>query len=70
MILVKKIIILIVKPLKYICNASFQQGLFPDKMKTAKVLPLFKAGSKKKSLQIIDRFQFCPNFQTFWKNCL
>ena len=47
MLLVKKIIIQIVKPLKYICNASFQQGLFPDKMKTAKILPLFKSGSKK-----------------------
>lgn len=30
----------------YICNKSFQTGIFPDKMKTAKVIPIYKNGDK------------------------
>jgi len=36
----------IVNPLLDICNKSLQQGIFPDKMKIAKVIPIFKAGDK------------------------
>lgn len=43
---VKKIIEGISKPLKYICNLSLQTGLFPNKMKTAKVIQSYKTGSK------------------------
>ena len=32
------------KPFSYICNVSFQTGVFPNKMKIAKVVPLFKSG--------------------------
>ena len=32
------------KPLSQIINESFQSGIFPDKMKLAKVIPLFKKG--------------------------
>ena len=35
---------LISSPLAQIINQSFQSGLFPDKMKLAKVIPLFKKG--------------------------
>lgn len=47
MYIVKEVISAIVVPLTYICNLSFQVGYFPDKMKIAKVIPLFKAGDKK-----------------------
>lgn len=43
---VKSVIEGIVKPLTYICNLSFQSGTFPDKMKVAKVIPLFKIGDR------------------------
>ena len=46
MALVKLVIPAIVKPLTHIFNLSFQTGIFPDGMKTAKVIPLYKAGSK------------------------
>lgn len=46
MSLVKQIIHSIAKPLTYICNLSFQTGIFPSKMKIAKVLPLYKNGDK------------------------
>ena len=46
MALVKLVIPAIVKPLTHIFNLSFQTGIFPDGMKTAKVIALYKAGSK------------------------
>lgn len=44
--IVKNVIEEISKPLTYIFNLSFQTGQFPTKMKTAKVIPLFKSGDK------------------------
>lgn len=46
MMIIKDIIYNIVTPLAYICNLSFQTGIFPNKMKTAKLIPIFKAGDK------------------------
>ena len=46
MTLLKKVIDNIVYPLTYICNKSFTEGTFPDDMKTARVIPLFKTGEK------------------------
>ncbi len=46
MILVKNIIELVIEPFIYICNLSFSTGVFPDNMKTAKVIPLYKNGNK------------------------
>lgn len=66
----KEVISAIVVPLTYICNLSFQLGCFPDKMKIAKVIPLFKAGDKKNYTQIIDQFHFYRNFQRYLKNFL
>ena len=40
----KKIIPHILAPLRPICNLSLEQGVFPDDMNIAKVIPLFKAG--------------------------
>ena len=44
MSMVKNIIAHIVKPLKHICNASFNTGIFPSQMKIAKVIPILKSG--------------------------
>ena len=41
--MIKKIRSSINSPLVHICNLSLQQGLFPDELKIANVLPLFKA---------------------------
>ena len=46
MSLVKLVIEGISKPLTHICNLSFQTGSFPNQMKIAKVIPLYKNGSK------------------------
>ena len=46
MIVVKKVFGAICKPFTNICNQSFVTGVFPDKMKTAKVIPLFKSNEK------------------------
>ena len=47
MCLVKKIIPYIVTPLKHIFNTSLQKGIFPDSVKKACVIPLFKSGDVK-----------------------
>ena len=44
--LVKSVIHFIVEPFTHICNKSFEDGIFPEEMKLAKVLPLFKSGPK------------------------
>ena len=43
---IKAIISKIVKHLNHICNASFKTGVFPNKMKIAKVLLISKTGDK------------------------
>ena len=43
---IKSVITSIVKPVTHIFNLSFQTGTFPEKMKIAKVIPLYKSGSK------------------------
>lgn len=68
MSLVKETIEEIIKPLTHICNVSFRTGIFPDQMKVAKVIPLFKAGNKND--QIIDLYHFFHSFLKYWKNFL
>ncbi|XP_024116978.1 uncharacterized protein LOC112138628 [Oryzias melastigma] len=46
MTVVKKVINSISKPLTYICNLSLQTGRFPNQMKMAKVIPIYKSGDK------------------------
>jgi hypothetical protein len=43
---VKDVMSNVIKPLLYIFNLSFASGIFPDKMKITKVIPIFKAGDK------------------------
>jgi hypothetical protein len=46
MFIVKKLCERIAQPLTHICNISFENGVFPNKMKISKIIPLFKAGSR------------------------
>ena len=41
-----------VKTLTHLNNSSFENGLFPDEFKIAKVFPLFKTGDKKRQSTI------------------
>ena len=43
---VAKVVSVICKPLAHICNISFKTGVFPSRMKIAKVIPMFKSGTK------------------------
>lgn len=45
---VKKCMKLISKPLAYLINSSLNQGIFPDKLKLAKIIPVYKSGNKNK----------------------
>ena len=46
MYLIKRIITEINVPLAHIFNLSLSKGVFPEKLKTAKVVPIFKSGRK------------------------
>jgi len=42
MALIKDVMTFVVKPLTFIFNLSLQTGIFPDNMKIAKVIPIYK----------------------------
>ena len=63
MYVVSKVIWPIVKPLAHIFNLSFTSGIFPEDMKIAKVIPLFKNGSKTD----LTNYILYRNFQRFLK---
>ena len=42
----KKCVDCFIKPLTYIINASFREGIFPTELKLARVVPIFKAGDQ------------------------
>lgn len=44
--IIKKVISLIAEPLSFIINQCLLNGIFPDALKDAKVVPIFKKGSK------------------------
>ena len=47
-VFLKKIYLCLLSPLEYIFNLSIQTGIFPDKMKLAETIPVYK--SKEKNL--------------------
>ena len=44
---IKQVIDLIVKPFTHIVNLSISSGIFPDLLKIARVVPIFKSGDRK-----------------------
>ena len=44
---IKNITECVVKPLTHICNQSLKMGIFPQKMKIAKVIPIYKTGNRR-----------------------
>ena len=47
MYIVSRVINQIAKPLAHVFNLSFSCGIFPDHMNIAKIIPLFKNGTKR-----------------------
>jgi hypothetical protein len=61
--IVKKISLNIVDIFSYICNLCFEKGIFPEALKTAKVIPKYKKGNRK----IIDNYRPISILDTFSK---
>ena len=82
MYFLKDVFSYLVVPFTYICNLSFECGIFPNSMKTSKVIPLFKSGSKTsfsnyRPVSLLSQFSkileklFDTRLQSFMdKNCL
>ena len=45
-IVMKQNIHALIKPLTYLINCSINKGIFPDELKIAKVIPIYKSGDK------------------------
>ena len=51
---IKYIIVSITKHLMHICNLSFSTGIFPDEMKIARFMPIFKNKNEFKNYRPIS----------------
>ena len=49
-VLFKSCISSFIKPLTYIVNKSFESGIFPDPLKPAKIVYIFKSGDKRDNI--------------------
>ena len=61
MYVISKVIVSIAKPLAHIFDLSFSRGIFPDHMKIAKIIPIFKNGqntefSNYRPISILSQF--------------
>ena len=59
--IIKRLMPRIIKPVTHIFNTSLSEGIFPNKLKTAKVVPLYKSGDKHqftnyRSVSILPKF--------------
>ena len=52
----EKVISHIAKPLTYICNTSFETGIFPDNMKVAKVIRVCKTFNNYLHISLLLQF--------------
>lgn len=66
MTLVKHIIDSIARPLTHICNQSLQSSIFPNQIKVAKVIPIYK-NSNKHQFSNYRPISLLPHFQILEK---
>ena len=65
-IIMKSKIDILIKPLTIVINQMLETGVFPGKLKVAKIIPLFKKGDPT-LLTIIDLYLFSHLFQWYLK---
>jgi hypothetical protein len=59
----------IVDPLMHLINISLETGVFPDKLKMAKIIPIFKADDP----QLFENYRpisFLTNFSKFYERIM
>ena len=65
----KNIIHLVIQVFTYICNISFATGIYPDAMKIAKIIPIYKL-VQNMNLIIIDLFRYFHKLIKFLRSYL
>ena len=65
---VEKVVSVICKPLAHISNISFRTGVFPSRMKIAKVIPMFKSCTKT-DVTNYRPISLLPRFSKILENC-
>ena len=61
--ILKQNTILYIKPLTHLINSSINKGIFPDELKIAKVIPIFKSGNK----ELIENYRPISILSVFTK---
>ena len=59
--IISKVIHLLAYPLTHIFNISLSSGIFPNRMKLAKVIPVYKKGDPKMCCIITDQYRKNPS---------
>ena len=54
----------LLQPLTHLINCSLQSGIFPDELKLARVVPIFKAGDPAQ----VSNYRTISVFNNFFKN--
>ena len=69
MCIIKKLIPYIVVPLEHMFNISLLNGVFPDSMKIARAIPLFKSGNTKE-FSNYRPISLLPHFSKILEKCI
>ena len=66
-VVVKAVILEISIPLNIIINLTLNSGQFPNQLKIAKIIPIYKSSDRKK-FKITAQYQFIQSFENVWKS--
>ena len=56
-------LLLFIKPLTHLVNFSIKNGIFPDELKIAKVVPIFKANDKQNIENSVENSAYLSPFR-------
>ena len=67
--LIKRCCTELIEPLLFLYNLSFNKGIFPNKLKTCKVIPLYKSDNHSIMSNYTLVAKIVETFYFFWFSC-